>query len=334
LKNLAVVILNFNGKLFLEKFLRNTIENSLEAEVVVVDNCSTDDSVSYLQHFFPTTTVITLDKNYGFAEGYNQGLSKLNHEYFVLLNSDVEVTEGWLRPLIKAALNNLNVVAVQPKILDFNRKSHFEYAGAAGGFVDVLGYPFCRGRIFDHLEEDQNQYESSTEIFWGSGACLLIKSEIFHKYNGFDKRFFAHMEEIDLCWRIQNDGYKIVYEPKSVVYHVGGGTLPVESPRKTYLNHRNNLAMMFKNTPLHLVLPLIFFRLCLDGISGVKYLFDGKIPHIWSIVKAHFVFYSWIPYLIKNRSKSFRGFSKLYAGSVVWEYFIKKKKTYPEICLK
>jgi GT2 family glycosyltransferase len=334
LKNLAVVILNFNGKHFLEQFLKNAIENSPEAEVVVVDNCSTDDSVSYLKKSFPTTKLILLEKNYGFAEGYNRGLAKLNHDYFVLLNSDVEVTQGWIPPLLNLALKNRNVAAIQPKILDYNRKTHFEYAGAAGGFMDVLGYPFCRGRAFDTTEEDIGQYNTKSEIFWASGACFFIRAEIFKAEKGFDSRFFAHMEEIDLCWRIQNAGYKIAYQPGSVVYHVGGGTLSMESPFKAFLNYRNNLAMMFKNIPPSLLLPLIFLRLCLDGVSGVKYLFQGQLSHIWAIIRAHFAFYSWIPYLLKNRSKSFGGFGKLYSGSVVWDYFIRKKKTFPEICSK
>lgn len=334
MKNLAVVILNFNGKHFLEQFLKTAIENSPEADVVVVDNCSTDDSVLYIKKSFPTTKVISLEKNYGFAEGYNRGLAELNYDYFILLNSDVEVTQNWIPPLLDLALKNRNVVAIQPKILDYNRKTHFEYAGAAGGFMDVLGFPFCRGRIFETVEEDLGQYNEKSEIFWASGACFFIRSEVFKAQKGFDGRFFAHMEEIDLCWRIQNSGFKIAYQPDSVVYHVGGGTLSSGSSFKTFLNYRNNLAMMFKNLPLSLLFPLIFIRLCLDGIAGIRYLFKGQFANIWAVIKAHFSFYWWIPYLIQNRSKSFLGFNKMYSGSVTWDYFIKQKKTYPEICSK
>jgi len=332
LKNIAVVILNFNGKHFLEMFIQNTLDNSPEAEVVVVDNASTDDSVTYLKATFPEVRLVELDRNYGFAEGYNRGLADLNHEYFVLLNSDVEVTPGWLPPLLKTILRRPDIAVVQPKIRDYHRKTHFEYAGAAGGYVDVLGYAFCRGRLFDHLEKDNGQYNTSSDIFWASGACFFVQSEVFRAMKGFDARFFAHMEEIDLCWRMHNLGYSIAYQPESLVYHVGGGTLAAENPYKTYLNFRNNLAMLFKNLPGRYLVPLLFLRLTLDGISGIRFLLQGSVRNLWAVLKSHFMFYWWLPYLIRKRSKSFLGFQKLYAGSIVWDYFVRKKKTYTEIC--
>lgn len=334
MKNLAVVLLNYNGKHFLEKFLPTVIKFSPEADVIIIDNCSTDDSVTFLRNNFSSTKLIQLEKNYGFAEGYNLGLEKLKHEYFILLNTDVEVTEGWINPLMEMSLRNRDVVAIQPKIRDYKAPEMFEYAGAAGGFMDVLGYPFCRGRVFDTLEKDNGQYNDKKEIFWATGACFFVRSEVFKSLKGFDPKFFAHMEEIDLCWRIHNKGFTIAYQPLSTVYHVGGGTLKVENPFKTYLNYRNNLAMMFKNLPAGLLFPLIFTRLVLDGISGVRFLFQGSFANIWAIIKAHFAFYGMIPYLWKKRAKSLDGFDKLYSGSIIWQYFVNKKKTYSEICSK
>lgn len=334
MKNIAVVILNYNGKHFLEKFLQNTLDNSREAEVVVIDNASTDDSLVYLKAGFPEIRLIALDKNYGFAEGYNRGLAALDHEYFILLNSDVEVTQEWIQPLLETALTRRDIAAVQPRILDYNRKTYFEYAGAGGGFMDVLGYAFCRGRIFDHLEEDKGQYNTPSDIFWASGACFFVRADVFRSLQGFDARFFAHMEEIDLCWRMHNQGYSVAYQPASVVFHVGGGTLSAENPFKTYLNFRNNLAMMFKNLPGEYLLPLLLVRLSLDGVSGIRFLLQGSAGNLWAVLKSHFMFYWWLPYLIGKRSKSFAGFKKLYAGSVVWDYFVKNRKTYTEICSK
>lgn len=331
--SLAVVILNYNGLKFLKKFLPGVIAHSkADADIVIIDNASNDGSLEYIHHNHTEVKTITLDKNYGYAKGYNLGLEQLNHTYFILLNSDVEVTEGWIKPLLALIKKYPKTAAVQPKILDYNRKTHFEYAGAAGGFIDLYGYPFCRGRIFDSLEEDLGQYNKSTEIFWASGACMLVNAELFKHSGGFDARFFAHMEEIDLCWRFHNQGYTVLYEPKSVVYHVGAGTLSVNNLKKTYLNYRNNLAMLFKNLPTVHLFPIIFSRLVLDGISGVRYLLKGEFKNLWAIIKAHFAFYGWIPYLLKNRSKNFIGFNKLYNGSIVFQYFIKKKKTFTEIC--
>jgi GT2 family glycosyltransferase len=331
LKKAAVVILNYNGRNYLEQFLPKVILYSQEAEIIVIDNASTDDSISFLQNSFPEIRIIILAQNFGFAGGYNEGLKQVTNPILVLLNSDVEVTANWLSPLISRLESNENIAAVQPKLLDFNRKSHFEYAGAAGGFIDYLGFAYCRGRVFDTCEEDTKQYNNASEIFWATGAAFAIKKQVFEAFGGFDARFFAHMEEIDLCWRIKNTGLQIFYEPLSTVYHVGGGTLNKENTFKTFLNYRNNLAMLFKNLPGHLLFPIIFIRVIIDGISSLKFLKEGKFSSIWAIIKAHFAFYAMIPYLWKNRSKTFLAHKSLYSKSVVWQYFAQNRKIYPEL---
>jgi GT2 family glycosyltransferase len=330
LKNTAVVILNFNGKKYLEQFLPSVITNSQEADIVVIDNASTDDSVSFLKSVFPEIKIISLDQNHGFAGGYNEGLKSIENQFLVLLNSDVEVTSGWLKPLISCLSAN-NIAVVQPKILDFNKKTHFEYAGAAGGFIDYLGFAFCRGRVFDTCEVDKNQYDDPSEIFWATGAAFGIRNEVFKRFGGFDDRFFAHMEEIDLCWRLKNEGLEIHYEPTSLVYHVGGGTLNKENPLKTFLNYRNNLAMLFKNLPGSVLFQIIFLRVVIDGISSIKYLIEGKFASIWAIIRAHFAFYGLIPYLWQKRSKTFLAYKTLHRKSVVWQYFVQNRKTFPEL---
>lgn len=334
MKKTAVVILNCNGEKYLRQFLGKVVRNSPEADVVLIDNLSNDNSIRFIEEYFPSVKIIQLDKNYGFAEGYNLGLEKLSHENFLLLNSDVEVSENWLDEMLEILNSDPKIKVVQPKILDFNNRDKFEYGGAAGGFLDLFGYAFCRGRIFDTIEEDKNQYPDTTELFWASGACFLIKAETLKKYGGFDSRFFAHMEEIDLCWRILNEGGKIAYASKSTVYHIGGGTLDYYNPKKSYLNFRNNLAMLFKNIPTRFLFPIIFIRLVLDGISGVRFIFQGNFANCFSIIRAHFTFYSWLPYLIKRRSKNFAGFTKLYSRSIVWDYFVLKKKTFEKLCSK
>lgn len=334
MKDTAVVILNYNGVGFLKQFLPNVIENSPEADVVVIDNCSTDDSLAFLKENFPEIQVICNNKNHGFAGGYNHGLAQISYENFVLLNSDVEVTPNWLVSILKRAAENPNLAAVQPKILDFNKRDHFEYAGAAGGFLDKFGYAFCKGRVFDTLEKDLGQYQNPTDIFWATGACFFVKAKVFKDLGGFDEHFFAHMEEIDLCWRIHNAGFEIQYEPNSTVFHVGGGTLNKSNPFKTYLNFRNNLAMLYKNLPRHKLFSIIFIRLILDGISSLKFLKDGNVQDFFAVAKAHFSFYSMIPYLSKKRNGSYGAFEKLNDFSVVWRYFAKKQKTYSEICSK
>jgi GT2 family glycosyltransferase len=300
----AVVILNWNGKNWLEKFLQNVIFNSSDATVIVVDNNSSDNSVSFLQEKFPEIQIIQNEGNYGYAKGYNLALKQIDAEYFVLLNSDIEVTKDWISPIVSLMDSDKTISACQPKILDYNNKSKFEYAGASGGYIDKFGYPFCRGRIFDELEEDKGQYNDAIEVFWATGACLFVRSSQFLEIGGLDEDFFAHQEEIDLCWRLKNKGYKIMVEPKSEVYHVGGGTLNVGSPFKTHLNFRNNLYMLFKNLPLSSLFTIIPVRLVLDGIAAITFLKKEKgMRHLFAISKAHFAFYFEIPKLISKRRK-------------------------------
>lgn len=301
--NLAIAILNWNGKNWLEKFLPNVILHSENTDVYVIDNASTDDSVVFLKLNFPQVKIIQNTENHGFAGGYNEGLKKIDAEIYCLLNSDVEVTENWLKPVLDLFQKDLKIAAIQPKILDYNRKNFFEFAGAAGGFIDNLGYPYCRGRVFENIEEDKGQFDDETEIFWASGCCLFIRSEDFWKQNGFDARFFAHQEEIDLCWRLKNDGKKIFYTGKSTVYHVGGGTLNKQSAQKTFLNMRNNLSMLVKNLPFSVVFWIILSRLILDGAAALYFAFKNGLPHLWAVLRAHVSFYAQLPETIKLRGK-------------------------------
>lgn len=301
--NLAIAILNWNGKNWLEKFLPSVILHSENNDIYVIDNASTDDSVAFLKLNFPQVKIIQNPENQGFAGGYNEGLKKIDAEIYCLLNSDVEVTENWLKPVLDLFQKDLKIAAVQPKILDYNRKNFFEFAGAAGGFIDNLGYPYCRGRVFENIEEDKGQFDDETEIFWASGCCLFIRSEDFWKQNGFDARFFAHQEEIDLCWRLKNDGKKIFYTGKSTVYHVGGGTLNKQSAQKTFLNMRNNLSMLVKNLPFSVVFWIILSRLILDGAAAFYFAFKNGLPHLWAVLRAHVSFYAELPETIKLRGK-------------------------------
>lgn len=302
--DLAIVILNWNGKNWLEKFLPNVIEHSENATIYVIDNSSTDDSVSFLKESFSQIKIVHNKENYGFAGGYNEGLKVIHHELYCLLNSDVEVTDNWLTPIQTIFKRDPQIAAVQPKILDFNRRNYFEFAGAAGGFLDNLGYPYCRGRIFENIEEDHGQYNDEVEIFWASGCCFFIRSENFWAQNGFDARFFAHQEEIDLCWRLKNSGKKIFYTGKSTVYHVGGGTLNKQSPQKTFLNMRNNLSMILKNTTLLSGVLLVLFRMILDGFAGIYFGYKNGLPHFWAVIRAHFSFYGQIPETLRLRQKN------------------------------
>lgn len=288
---IAIVILNWNGKSWLEKFLPNVIANSADSDIYVIDNASTDDSVSFLKQRFPSVKIIINEKNEGFAGGYNEGLKQIDCEIYCLLNSDVEVTENWLEPITTLFKADENIAAIQPKILDYNRRNYFEFAGAAGGLIDNLGFPYCRGRIFENIEEDLGQYNDEIEIFWASGCCLFIRSKDFWEQNGFDSRFFAHQEEIDLCWRLKNSGEKIYYTGKSTVYHVGGGTLKKENPRKTFLNIRNNLSMLLKNLPFPQLIWIIFLRFILDGFAGIYLGYKNGFSHFTAVIKAHFSFY-------------------------------------------
>ena len=320
----AIVILNWNGRSWLENFLPSVIMYSKDAEIFVIDNGSTDDSVSFLNENFRSVIIIKNNKNLGFAGGYNTGLNKIHAEYYILLNSDIEVTKDWIEPIIELMEIDNNIAACQPKLLNYNKKTKFEYAGASGGFIDNLGYPFCRGRIFNNLEEDKGQYNDAIEIFWATGACLFIRTDLFWNVGGFDEDFFCHQEEIDLCWRLKNKGYKMMVQPNSKVYHVGGGTLNEDSPYKTYLNFRNNLYMIFKNIPLSYLFFVISIRLILDAVAAFSFLIQGKgLQHFWAIGKAHFVFYVTVPRLISKRQK-IKQIKKL-TGKFNWSIIYRNK---------
>jgi GT2 family glycosyltransferase len=296
----------------------------------VADNASTDDSIVTIQANFPTVQIIQNKDNYGFAKGYNDALKNLDYDLYALVNSDIEVTENWLQPIVEKFQNEPTTAILQPKILDFKNKSNFEYAGAAGGFIDQYGFPFCRGRIFNSIEKDLKQYDDECEIFWASGACFFIKSSVFHQLDGFDEDFFAHQEEIDLCWRAINSGHHIQYTSKSVVYHVGGATLHQGNPKKTYLNFRNSLLMLVKNLPKKRLFPVIFSRLCLDGLAGIQFIFQGKPKHTLAILQAHFSFYSLLGRFLKKRGS--HQIEKYYkAKSIVYLYFIKKQTIFGKI---
>lgn len=303
----------------------------------MADNASTDDSIIVLENKFAEVELIKLKKNYGFAKGYNEALKFVKAEYYVLLNSDVEVTSGWLEPILKLFESDSTIGACQPKILSYTNKDSFEYAGASGGWIDKYGYPFARGRVFDHCERDLGQYDSIEQIFWATGAALVIKSELFHQLNGFDEYFFAHMEEIDLCWRLQLAGYKIYCCPESVVYHVGGGTLPKGDSRKTFLNYRNNQIMLAKNLSLKEKWWKIPFRLALDQVSALKALITGDGGYFKAVIKAHMAYFYWCLF-IKNQKpfikKSLKELSGVYNGNIIWAYFIQKRKLFNQIIQK
>lgn len=322
MKKIAVVILNWNGAKLLEQFLPSVVAFSDEAKIYVADNASTDNSIAVIREQFPSITIIQNDGNYGFAKGYNVALQQVGEEYYALVNSDIEVTEGWLAPILSIFDSEPSIGIIQPKILDYKNKQYFEYAGAAGGFIDQFGYPYCRGRIFDKIEKDHGQYDDEREVFWASGACFFIRKTIYRELNGFDGDFFAHQEEIDLCWRAFNLGYKAKYTYKSVVYHVGGATLNESNPRKTFLNFRNSLLMLTKNLPENKLFPILFARLVLDGLAGVQFIFKLKFNHCWAIVKSHFAFYALINKTLKKR-KSPQQESYYRSKSIVYKYFVK-----------
>jgi len=330
MKKIAVVILNWNGEKLLRTFLPSVIQFSQEATIYVADNASSDTSIEVLQNEFPSVKIIRNKVNYGFAKGYNVALKNIEEPYFALVNSDIEVTENWLKPILFTFENSNEIAIIQPKILAFNNKEYFEYAGAAGGFIDKYGFPFCRGRIFETIEKDHSQYNDITEIFWASGACFFIRKELFHKLNGFDEDFFAHQEEIDLCWRAFNEGYKTIYNYESLVYHVGGATLNAGSPQKTFLNFRNSLWMLTKNLPKNKLFPVLFLRLSLDGIATIRFLFQGNFKHIFSILKAHFYFYKHLFYFLSKRKNSHKE-NYFRTKSIINQYFIKKKGYFNEI---
>ncbi len=335
LPSVAVVILNWNGKNFLEKFLPSVIASQYgNLKIVVADNASTDDSISFLEKNYTQVNVLRNKKNEGFSKGYNTALKKVSADYYVLLNSDVEVSPGWITPVVALMEADKKIAACQPKILSFQNRKQFEYAGACGGWIDSFGYPFTRGRIFDFCETDTGQYDNSAQIFWATGAALFVRSDVFHEVEGFDESFFAHQEEIDLCWRMQRAGYTIYVEPKSKVYHVGGGTLPMGDRRKVYLNFKNNLVMMSKNLPFFESLWKIPVRIFLDSIAAYRALVAGNFSTYISIASAHMHYVEWIftgKRGIKLPKIKMKNIKPVYKGSIVWQYFRKKKKTFSEI---
>ena len=303
-----------------------------QAHIYVADNNSSDDSIDFLQANYPQVRVVKNEINGGYAKGYNDALAKIDADIYALVNSDIEVSEGWLDPVIDEFKKNENTGIVQPKLLDFKDKSKFEYAGAGGGFVDFMGYPFCRGRIFMELEKDDGQFDDSANIFWASGACFFIRSEIYHQLGGFDEDYFAHQEEIDLCWRVQNEGYSVKYVGTSSVYHVGGATLRESHPQKTFLNFRNSLFTIAKNVPKRYVFIVVLFRLLLDAIAGIKFVVEFRPIHTWSVLRAHFSFYGHLPKMMSKRRKlSFKQTRYFYCFSIVWQHFILRKKKFSEI---
>jgi GT2 family glycosyltransferase len=331
----AIVILNFNGEKLLPEFLPSVIQHSGNARIIVADNGSTDSSLSILKDQFPTVAVIALERNYGFCGGYNKALKQVEAENYVLLNSDVEVTPGWLSAMEALLARDPTVGAVQPKILSHRERHLFEYAGAGGGFIDQLGYPFCRGRILDSVEKDMGQYNDTRQIFWATGACLMIRSGLYHEFGGLDEDFFAHMEEIDLCWKLQRRGMRIFYCGESVVYHLGAGTLGYSNPKKTYLNFRNGLSLISKHLDSGEILYKLPFRIILDWAAAIMFVFNGKARHAGAVLTAHMDFIIGIPSIAQKR-RSLRNkyphYSRqaIYPGFVVLNYFLKGRKTYSE----
>ena len=332
----AVVILNYNGRRFLETFLPSVVAHTPQAVIYVADNGSTDDSVAFVKRHFESVRCLELGQNYGFAKGYNLALRQIKADYFVLLNSDVEVTPRWLEPMIQLMEADASIAACQPKLLDYQRRTHFEYAGPVGGFVDYLGYPFCRGRIFQELEQDQGQYNDTVEVFWACGACMVVKSAPFWAVGGLDDDFFAHMEEIDVCWRLKNAGYKVFACGESEVYHVGGGTLNYATPNKTFLNFRNGLALLYKNHPAQDLYLNLLKRLILDGVAGIKFLLFDSPAHTWAIIRAHVDFYAHFRSWHRKRQSLLaqrRAIThpEVSTKSIVSEHSLRKKKKFSDL---
>lgn len=333
MKKVAVVILNWNGEKLLKEFLPSVVAHTSSelADVIVADNGSTDNSVSFIREEFPTVETIILAENYGFAEGYNRALANLHHEYVVLLNSDVEVTENWLEPLVSYLDAHPNTAACQPKIRSYRNKEYFEHAGASGGYIDLLGYPFCRGRLVHHVEKDLGQYDNIAPIFWATGACLFIRLTEYKKVGGLDDTFFAHMEEIDLCWRLKSRGKELVCIPQSTVFHLGAATLSVESPHKTYLNFRNNLLMLYKNLPKGRLWGVLTVRLMLDVVAMMMMLVKGQFRNSYAVVRALIDFYGhknrYKTKQLQNRLRASKtSFREMYKGSVVIDFFLLRKR--------
>lgn len=334
----AIVILNWNGAHHLEQFLPILLKHTSSAmgAVYVADNGSTDHSVALLEDKFKEVRIIRFDKNYGFAGGYNRALAQIEADYYVILNSDVEVTENWLSPLIDYLEHHQDAAACQPKILSYHNRNHFEHAGAAGGFIDYLGYPFCRGRILAHVEEDKGQYDTIRDVFWASGACLVIRAAIFHQTGGFDDDFFAHMEEIDLCWRLRSRNHRIVCIPQSKIYHVGGGTLQVEHPQKTYLNFRNNLLMLYKNLPSSRLFSILLMRFFLDYLAVFQLLITGKPKNAWAVLQARMAYRKMRPLFKQKRRTNLESATnphipEIIPKSIIVNYYLKGKKIFREL---
>ena len=329
----AVVILNWNGRNFLRTFLPPVLKYSGQADVIVADNASSDDSCDVVKSEFPAVKIIRNEKNYGFAGGYNEALKQVTADYFILLNSDVEVTPGWIDPVIAMMEKDISIAAAQPKILSHSDKTSFEYAGAAGGFIDKYGYPFCRGRIFDTIENDTGQYDDARRIFWATGACMFVRASAFRNINGFDEKFFAHMEEIDLCWRLQKAGGSIWYHPGSTVFHVGGGTLHKSNPHKTYLNFRNNLLMLYKNLPSKEFEKVFSFRLLYDTLAAAKFvLSSGNLNETRAVIRAHNDFRKMKKEILKTSEGNEADISKvIFQKSILNEYYLGGKKKFSRL---
>ena len=322
---IGIVVINWNGLELLKKYLKVLIQNSVNHNIYLIDNNSEDESVSYVRSNHSEVNIIKLDKNYGFAEGYNRGIQKVKEEIICIINNDVEVTKDWLKPIVKK-FNNYPDLIIQPKILDINKKTYFEYAGAAGGYIDKYGYPYCRGRIFETIEEDKNQYKDE-EIFWSSGACMFLSKKIFNELGGFDKSFFAHMEEIDFCWRAFNHGYKTHLVSTSKIYHLGAATIKKDS-KKTFLNYRNSLLMLTKNLPLKSLLNTLLIRLIMDILSSLRFILSGKIYHFISIYKAHLHYYLMLRGLLSKRNNGKIRSNYFKINSIVYKYFVQGKKKF------
>ena len=339
----AIVILNWNGRHMLERFMPTVVkyshgqnfsvlDNNYDTEVVVADNGSTDDSVFFLQQNYPELPLVLLDKNYGFAGGYNKALEQVDADYYVLLNSDVECTPRWIEPVIRIMDANSKVAVMQPKLLMYDRKDTFEYAGGAGGFIDSYGYPFCRGRLFNTLEKDHGQYDDDCDIFWATGAAMFVRASVWRELGGLDADFFAHMEEIDFCWRVHNAGYRVTYCPQSKLYHVGGGTLPKSNPFKTQLNFRNNLSMLYKNLPDERRDKVLRLRMFLDRVAAVKFLAEGHLGEYRAVRKAHKEFRAWRNELKEKRAAiKPHAVSQVYQGALLIEYYLMRRQTFTEL---
>lgn len=330
----AVVILNWNGRKMLERFLPSVVENTTgDAEVIIADNGSTDDSLAYVQERYPQLRIIELDRNYGFAGGYNRALSQVEADFYVLLNDDVEVPPRWIEPVVAHMQQHPGTAICQPKLLMYDQRDTFEYAGGAGGFIDKFGYPFCRGRLFTTLEQDCGQYDDRCRIFWASGAAMFVRADVWHRLGGLDDDFFAHMEEIDFCWRTLNAGYDIDYCPDSVVYHLGGGTLPKSNPHKTYLNFRNNLALLYKNLLPRRARWVIGCRILLDYVAAFKFLLERKPKEFAAVVQAHRAFYKWLPQLRAKRSRqNIRlDIPCLYNGLIIVDYYLRRRSRFSQL---